>query len=588
MSSIVTPKPVQSLFDMYLKEQIVVNRRYQRKLVWSLEEKEKFIDSLVNGYPIPLILTSKQKDSERLEILDGLQRLNAITSFLECEFSLNGEFFDLDSITLTKQLKSQGIVKQQTPVLDSDKWSTILNYEIHLSTTISKTNDFIDETFRRINTGGRTLSKQDLRQAGSLGQIPEIINQISTYIRKDSSRTDIVTLKNIKSISIGNSGLNYGIDIDSIFWVKNKIILRDDIRKSRDEELIAYMLSYILLPKSSETSATYLDKIYIQDSNENKSLTVEINKYTKDFIVKSFNHIFDELNKIFKNDRSSFSDTIYNGKFIKSSSSFQVVFLSLYELIINEGKKINNYKNLHNDLSLIYEEHYSSILGSDKKWRNSDRTKLIQATKGLISNHFSKKENDTFQPGGWIKNLENIINESRTEQQFYDYKAGLLTISPLQNKLNFGLIDKILKTLTAMTNSNKGECMVIVGISETKDGAINHQNTFSKSYIEYNDLFIVGVEEEAKHIYKSLDNYLKAIKDYIENSDKISQSFKNTILLNLVNFSYKEKEILMFRAERGKAPEAYDKKYHTRYLSHNNDIEIGSQEMVDLFANFNS
>ena len=55
MSSIVTPKPVQSLFDMYLKEQIVVNRRYQRKLVWSLEEKEKFIDSLVNGYPIPLI-----------------------------------------------------------------------------------------------------------------------------------------------------------------------------------------------------------------------------------------------------------------------------------------------------------------------------------------------------------------------------------------------------------------------------------------------------------------------------------------------------------------------------------------------------
>lgn len=588
MSSIVTPKPVQSLFDMYLKEQIVVNRRYQRKLVWSLEEKEKFIDSLVNGYPIPLILTSKQKDSERLEILDGLQRLNAITSFLECEFSLNGKFFDLDSITLTKQLKSQGIVKQRTPVLDSDKCSTILNYEIPLSTTISKTNDFIDETFRRINTGGRTLSKQDLRQAGSLGQIPEIINQISTYIRKDSSRTDIVTLKNIKSISIGNSGLNYGIDIDSIFWVRNKIILRDDIRKSRDEELIAYMLSYILLAKSAETSATYLDKIYIQDSNESKSLTVEINKYTKDFIVKSFNHIFDELNKIFKNDRSSFSDTIYNGKFIKSSSSFQVIFLSLYELIINEGKKINNYKNLHNDLSLIYEEHYSSILGSDKKWRNSDRTKLIQATKGLILNNFSKKENDIFQPGGWIKNLENIINESRTEQQFYDYKAGLLTISPLENKLNFGLVDKILKTLTAMTNSNKGECMVIVGISETKDGAINHQNAFSKSYIEYNNLFIVGVEEEAKHTYKSLDNYLKAIKDYIENSDKISQSFKNTILLNLVNFSYKEKEILMFRAERGKAPEAYDKKYHTRYLSHNNDIEIGSQEMVDLFANFNS
>jgi hypothetical protein len=206
----------------------------------------------------------------------------------------------------------------------------------------------------------------------------------------------------------------------------------------------------------------------------------------------------------------------------------------------------------------------------------------------LILNNFSKKENDTFQPGGWIKNLENIINESRTEQQFYDYKAGLLTTSPLESKLNFGLIDKILKTLTAMTNSNKGECMVIVGISETKDGAINHQTAFSKSYIEYNDLFIVGIEDEAKHTYKSLDNYLKVIKDYIEKSNKISQNFKNNILLNLVNFSYKEKEILMFRVERSKAPEVYDRIYYTRYLSHNHEIETGSQEMVDLFANFNS
>lgn len=73
MSSAVTPKPVQSVFDMYQKDALIVNRRYQRKLVWSLDEKEKFIDSLLKGYPIPLILTSRHKHNESgLEILDGL------------------------------------------------------------------------------------------------------------------------------------------------------------------------------------------------------------------------------------------------------------------------------------------------------------------------------------------------------------------------------------------------------------------------------------------------------------------------------------------------------------------------------------
>ena len=77
-----------------------------------------------------------------------------------------------------------------------------------------------------------------------------------------------------------------------------------------------------------------------------------------------------------------------------------------------------------------------------------------------------------------------------------------------------------------MTNSNKGECMVIVGISETKDGAINHQNAFSKSYIEYNNLFIVGVEEEAKHI-KETREFIEEYKSKVANTNSTSAKGKN-------------------------------------------------------------
>lgn len=588
MNSNVTPKLVQSLFEMYQKEILTVNRRYQRKLVWSLPEKEKFIDSLINGYPIPLIITSKQNnDVMKIEILDGLQRLNAITSFIECEFSLNGFYFNLDSITLTKELKEKGMLTQKEPILSSEECSSLLNYEVPFSTSSGTSNEFIDETFRRINTGGRTLSKQDVRQAGSLGVIPDTINKISSYIRKDSSRTDIVTLRGIKNISIADNGLNYGINVNDIFWVKNNIILKEDIKKSRDEELIAHLLSYALMKKESQTTSYYLDRLYDGGADESQSLRQEINKYSQEFIIKSFNHIFDELQIIFKDDRDDFSRTVYgSGKKIKSALSFQIVFLSIYNLVIERGMKINNYKNLHASLKGIYEKHYKSILSKDKKWTNVDRHSLIKSTLGLIEDNFSSSKSGVFEPGGWIKNLENIINESKTESKYYDYKAGLVTTSPLDSKLNFSLIDKIIKTLTAMTNSYTGECMVIVGVAENIEGAKNHQQAFGKSYIKYADMYITGIDSEAMHISNSIDGYIKSVKDIIRGNKKTNKSFIGNIIQNSVNFSYKDKEILILRATREQLPTPYDGSYYIRDFSHNSKLEVGSEGFNNLFKTF--
>ena len=67
------PQLTQKIYELYLNGNLKVNRRYQRKLVWSIEEKQSFIDSLIKGYPIPMILTSKI-GQEEYEVLDGLQR----------------------------------------------------------------------------------------------------------------------------------------------------------------------------------------------------------------------------------------------------------------------------------------------------------------------------------------------------------------------------------------------------------------------------------------------------------------------------------------------------------------------------------
>jgi uncharacterized protein with ParB-like and HNH nuclease domain len=585
MSSAITPQLVQRVYELYLEDGLVVNRRYQRKLVWTVEEKIKFIDSLLKGYPIPMILTSKQYNNElKLEILDGLQRLNSITSFIEGDFSIEGEYFDLDSVSLTKTLKESGKLQQKTPVLDRKRCSTLLNYQIPFLTTHINSPEFIDETFRRINTGGRRLSMQDVRQAGSLGLIPDTINKISNYVRKDSSRTDIVTLKNMKNISIGDEKLNYGININDIFWVKSEIIRKEDIRESRDEELIAHLLSYVAHPKKADTRSDYLNKIYDTSTPECIELSNAISKYKNDYLIKTFNFIFDELGKIFKEERTNFARTVYRDKKLKSSRSFQVLFLSLYELIIKEGMIIVNYKDLHTSLNDIYDKHYKSIMANDRKWHNEERTSLIEATKGIIRCHFKKNNSNEFEPGNWIRNLENIINESRTEQKSYDFKMGFCLLNE-EKSLNKNLIDKVIKTLTAMTNSIEGECTVIVGVAESEDDAKAHESKFKRSYIKYGSKFIVGIESEASYLYSGVDPYLKIIKDYISSSKKISESFKKQILNKLSNFTYKEKEILIFRAERGSDPETYDGKYYERNLSHNEEIKAGSA-MNNLYKRF--
>lgn len=97
---------VQRIFNFYKSDLLFVNRRYQRKLIWTIDEKQRFIDSLVIGLPVPLILLAETsiRGQSTFEIIDGMQRLNAITSFIEGEFTYKESYFDLNTMVESKSL----------------------------------------------------------------------------------------------------------------------------------------------------------------------------------------------------------------------------------------------------------------------------------------------------------------------------------------------------------------------------------------------------------------------------------------------------------------------------------------------------
>jgi len=77
------PTSIQSVYTWYSEGKLYVNRLYQRKLVWTHLEKQRLIESILKKYPVPAILLAEREAAPgSYEIIDGLQRLHAIVSFI--------------------------------------------------------------------------------------------------------------------------------------------------------------------------------------------------------------------------------------------------------------------------------------------------------------------------------------------------------------------------------------------------------------------------------------------------------------------------------------------------------------------------
>ncbi len=86
--------------------------------------------------------------------------------FIDQEFDLHGKYFNLDTMADTKFLKDNGDISQKHEILDRKICAEIVRYQIPLSVYQESGGSHIDEVFRRLNSGGRHLSKQELSQAG--------------------------------------------------------------------------------------------------------------------------------------------------------------------------------------------------------------------------------------------------------------------------------------------------------------------------------------------------------------------------------------------------------------------------------------
>jgi len=303
------PTSIQSVYGWYSEDKLFVNRRYQRKLVWTLEEKQKLIESILKKYPIPAILIAEREELPgSYEIIDGLQRLHAIVSFVECSFpTLDGRFFDLQHFPTAKSradaelfvpLVGEGNISQR-------EVTSILDYSLAISVMRNATEAEIDDVFDRINTYGHRLSDQERRQAGVQNDFSDMVRDLACTLRGDAS-APVLTLNKMPSISVDlpMTKHGYAVKADEVFWVNQGILRATDLRDSMDEQCIADVGACIIQGALIERSKDALDEIYMRGTPEAEAMLGALEVYGKTKFSDEFKFCVDQLLMVCNSGRS--------------------------------------------------------------------------------------------------------------------------------------------------------------------------------------------------------------------------------------------------------------------------------------------
>ena len=90
--------PLINLVREIRNETLIPQAYFQRNLVWREVHKKELIRTISLGFPFPMIFISKGEiDIEKMSttscIIDGQQRCDAITSFVDNDFPVDGKYF---------------------------------------------------------------------------------------------------------------------------------------------------------------------------------------------------------------------------------------------------------------------------------------------------------------------------------------------------------------------------------------------------------------------------------------------------------------------------------------------------------------
>lgn len=166
MKTAPTNKKVREIIGMVREGKLIPRPDFQRRLVWSRDDKNHFIDSVLRGYPFPEIyLADGEVDLETGEgtqqLVDGLQRVNTLIQYFDGDTSLK-----LTSVPAYRDL-------------NEEEKRSFLQYDVAVRDLGSLEREQIIEVFRRLNATKYSLLDIEVNNAVYAGALKKFAERVA-------------------------------------------------------------------------------------------------------------------------------------------------------------------------------------------------------------------------------------------------------------------------------------------------------------------------------------------------------------------------------------------------------------------------
>ena len=345
ITSFGTDLSFRELISMY-EEGDLEKPELQRHYVWDKKEASRFIDSILLGLPVPSIFLAKTDEDKRL-IVDGYQRIMTVYDFVKRGlFGGDGKTFDLSKSDIINE-RWRGKTYQE---LSDSEQRKIRNTPIHAIVFEQKEPKDDDsgmyQIFERINTSGRSLKPQEIRNCVNHGEFNKVLMELNE------------NKKWRRLYSINNE------NIDS---------------RMADVELILRLFAFSYIRNMEEIHSNQINLVKYLNAfmKRNKDFSL----ISKDKCIEIFNTLIDfftscfDLN-IFRNGKTD----VNNFKFAKKINPAIFDSLCAATVYCLKNNKLKDFKNI--DLTKKY---ISLLQNQDYQRAISQRTTNIESIKERIS-----------------------------------------------------------------------------------------------------------------------------------------------------------------------------------------------------------
>lgn len=174
---------VYQVYHWMENEVLFLSPEFQRNRVWGIERMSLLIESLMLQIPIPSFYFQEDYEGNK-QVIDGLQRLSTIYSYMKDEFSLKGlQYLSHYNGTYYSELPR----KYKTRIEETQLAVNVLD---------SKCSDLVKfDVFRRVNTGGIPLNSQEIRNIMATEETRKLLRKMS-----ESNEFQKATRKRIKDL----------------------------------------------------------------------------------------------------------------------------------------------------------------------------------------------------------------------------------------------------------------------------------------------------------------------------------------------------------------------------------------------------